>query len=716
MEYPNNTSLPDSIKKVDLKPHNLKTYTEAVGQLSLYNKTAIVQPTGTGKSYIMMKIMQDFYNCVKIIIGPSSTALDLLRDKPEWVSYNTVVTTYNNLDNVIEQLKMAYPPIDVKLIVLDELHRAGAETWNKSVLELLNMYKESAVIGLTATPIRFLDHKRDMVSELFSGISAGNMTLQKAIDSGILPSFDYVLAMFDIEEDINNQMKKLNKRKATKNEQTEEIEAKVVSGKQILESYKNEWNRDTEIISLMKEYIGEFTDKNYKHLVFVPTIEAANVFEKDIRNWFENIYNEQGIQVNVYTMHSGNMNSQYEFEQFKQEKGAGYIDVLISINMASSSFHIPNTKSVTMLRYTSSPNLFLQLIGRALASGGENPIIFDLVGNVEAANSIRAFLYDLESKVNKGASELDSEYITKAYKGIFRTYKDRTKRFKSVMSNVDRLIANKWYVNMYKLLDLVKSDDGLGSMNSIVDLELRKWALSEQKKFINETLTDDKTEKFNELGKLAYLTPGFETYGIEWLELVDSINNKENTDEAMKIMLTFRLYCGLLPKELEKYIRDVGLDIELNEAWFKDMCYRCSKPTTDKFYALLNTITNSKEIRVLSSNEQFKTEVYLDTIKSIVNLKEQFNNYVNTGENPESSIKSVLVHLLNKYWTIHLSDINSKIETDLGTLRTHISICNCKIGECSDYDKEVLNRILSAPDTFRPISTNTLLKLTGFTA
>ena len=59
--------------------------------------------------------------------------------------------------------------INPDYIVLDEFHRCGAEMWGQGVQNLLDIYPEVPVLGLSATAIRYLDNRRDMSDELFDG-------------------------------------------------------------------------------------------------------------------------------------------------------------------------------------------------------------------------------------------------------------------------------------------------------------------------------------------------------------------------------------------------------------------------------------------------------------------------------------------------------------------------------------------------------------------
>ena len=62
-------------------------------------------------------------------------------------------------------------------IILDEFHRCGAKAWGQGAANLLKVYPQAMVLGLSATAIRYLDNQRDMSDELFDGNIASEMTL-----------------------------------------------------------------------------------------------------------------------------------------------------------------------------------------------------------------------------------------------------------------------------------------------------------------------------------------------------------------------------------------------------------------------------------------------------------------------------------------------------------------------------------------------------------
>ena len=100
----------------------------------------------------------------------------------------------NMSDGIMKALQADY-------ILLDEMHRALAKEWSKGINVLLNMYPNAKVLGLSATPIRYLDRCRNVAEELFGGNLACDMSLSQAILDGILPMARYVCGVYSYEKD-----------------------------------------------------------------------------------------------------------------------------------------------------------------------------------------------------------------------------------------------------------------------------------------------------------------------------------------------------------------------------------------------------------------------------------------------------------------------------------------------------------------------------------
>ena len=94
----------EGVNKVALRlfEHNEKAYHAAVRMMEQYGKAAIVHPTGTGKSYIAFKLIEDNPEKVVIWLSPSEyifkTQLESLkRNDPDFPLANVLFYTYAKL-------------------------------------------------------------------------------------------------------------------------------------------------------------------------------------------------------------------------------------------------------------------------------------------------------------------------------------------------------------------------------------------------------------------------------------------------------------------------------------------------------------------------------------------------------------------------------------------------------------------------------------------
>lgn len=156
--------------KIELFEHNQTAYHAALGMMRTAGKAAVIHPTGTGKSFIGFKLCEDFPEKTVCWLSPSEnifrTQIENLTASGAMKPGNVRFFTYAKLMSMPEsELRDICPDY----IVLDEFHRCGANSWGHGVGNLLAMYSDAPVLGLSATAIRYLDNQRDMSDELFDG-------------------------------------------------------------------------------------------------------------------------------------------------------------------------------------------------------------------------------------------------------------------------------------------------------------------------------------------------------------------------------------------------------------------------------------------------------------------------------------------------------------------------------------------------------------------
>jgi len=365
---------------IDLLEHNRQTYKRVQALWKQTKEVAVVQATGTGKSYLIASILNDFKKDRKLIIAPSKYILHQLRDKFGFNDAHTLYFTYSKLYRLNQKEIKELKP---KLIVLDEYHRAGAEEWGKGVNNILKQYPKAYKFGTTATPIRHLDDARDMSKELFRSNLANDMNLAQAIAKGILPAPKYVSALYTLENIVDDFTHKIAGSKRYK------------GNKQILYTKLNEIKLDFQKSRGIPIILKKHLNKSYKKLViFLKNYKHLLQMEPEIKNWFL----QSGVfeSVNTYRVVTAEPHREQSFQAFKEHKTGKEIDLLLSVDMFNEGLHIPGVDGVILLRETESPNIFYQQIGRCLITTYENrPVIFDFVNNFKSVHA-DDFLKDLE--------------------------------------------------------------------------------------------------------------------------------------------------------------------------------------------------------------------------------------------------------------------------------------------------------------------------------
>lgn len=179
---------------INLPKYNQTVYAELLQAMVWNNKCALCAATGTGKSYIAAKFVQE------AVIEQDTLILVPFRASAKiWNTLLPQATTMTYQGLLYNRPELA----KYKLIICDEMHHLGADEWGKVFNELMENY-HGKLLGLTATPIRFLDGNRNIAKEFFDGNDIQGVQLSEAIQKKILPTFEYVTALYDLPESKGN--------------------------------------------------------------------------------------------------------------------------------------------------------------------------------------------------------------------------------------------------------------------------------------------------------------------------------------------------------------------------------------------------------------------------------------------------------------------------------------------------------------------------------
>ena len=370
--------------------HNEKAYHAAVRMMEQYGKAAIVHPTGTGKSYIAFKLIEDNPEKVVIWLSPSEyifkTQLESLkRNDPDFPLANVLFYTYAKLmcctQAQLEKIAAQKPAY----IILDEFHRAGAECWGESTVALLKLCPEAKLLGLTATNIRYLDNNRDMAEELFDGHTASDMTLGEAVVRGILPAPKYVTTVYQYQKALAKYQARVD------NLRTPGIQD---ANQKYLDALRRALEQAD---GLDRVFAHHITNKSGKYIVFCANKEHMDEMVSHVPEWFAGV----NPDVVVYEAYSDDPNTDKAFADFKTDT-SDRLKLLFCIDMLNEGVHVEGISGVILFRPTISPIIYKQQIGRALTAGDTAaPLILDVVNNFEGLTSISGLQGEMQEAVHR---------------------------------------------------------------------------------------------------------------------------------------------------------------------------------------------------------------------------------------------------------------------------------------------------------------------------
>lgn len=363
----------EKMPKIELYPHNQAALNHLEEALKYTRRAAVIQPTGTGKSFVALAFIERRPNNSFLYLAPSTHIFNQLKHHAGHtdVLLHTTMMTYQKLCLLHED---ELGKLEPDYIILDEFHRCGADDWGSAVDHLLALYVECFLIGFTATPVRYLDKAgtRDMSEELFHGSIASYYTLQDAINDKVLPVPHYVLGDILMNERVSSLETALT--------QVASYGRARTAGYSLLESLKRNMAEAQGIDEIFKCHMP---NRFAKLIVFCRNLEHIAQCREDMHRWLG-----PGKKIREYVCRSDEKAADIELNAFAGDNERNAIRLLYCVDMLNEGIHIKDVDGVVMLRPTISPIVYLQQIGRCLAcssDGSTSPVIFDLVNNYESA-------------------------------------------------------------------------------------------------------------------------------------------------------------------------------------------------------------------------------------------------------------------------------------------------------------------------------------------
>ena len=361
-----------SNKALNLYEHNEETSSKVFDAFNKDEKrVAIVQATGTGKSYVALNLLLKYKDKKALYIVPSNAIIEHLK---EIISKNnlSIEKDFPNLEfrtyqSLINLSREELSKLKVDLLVTDELHHLGAPVWGKRINDIVETHPDMLLFGMTAYTVRdrATSYERDMTNpetdELFSGKVVSYYDLCDAMIDGVLPKPIYKAAYINLESLAEELEKYLDDPKLSKKDYLE--------CKKLIEDAKRQITKAPGI----KEMVRKNIKPNGKYIYFCPPLSEENKNDIDtimteVREWFSD-YDVEFYKTTSKDKEQGKQNRDafYSNVDLKGNSTKHKLRIMFAINQYNEGVHAPGVDGVILGRSTSSDIVFFEQIGRALS-------------------------------------------------------------------------------------------------------------------------------------------------------------------------------------------------------------------------------------------------------------------------------------------------------------------------------------------------------------
>lgn len=526
-------------KLIRLLPHNQEIYNEITNEMQHNLKGYVVQPTGTGKSYLIGKYIQDHIDEKMILVAPNKIIIDSVKSITGKLPANVIFQTYQYLSRNIDRTKIIANGI--KHILIDEFHHAGAFTWSKAIHELMLNADNPHVLGFSATPERDNDDI-DVASMFFGNNCIHSLSLFECWDKSILPmpklvqSFvevDYMLSK--IEDELSAKYSKQHNTLKKIHKQVQDIKSKYIS------------------IASLETVIKDFIPQDTKRvIVFVPNIDSINSQMETLSVCLKNA----GFFPTCFQVHSkqSEKENRKQLAEFKESHDG--VNLMFSVDKLIEGIHMEDVDALILLRSTESVRIALQQLGRCLSSGKRRtPVVLDLVNNYKAGNIFGMSIH------NGVCSDVEAEVMAKQlnilgnYAEIKQAIADLYSKFNTWDDNFSALLEKKRALGR-----IPKFSDSIGN--------LYQWWISQKKEYRDGKMPQEHIEKFQNNG---FILDRWD-YMFERLKSFMEVNKRIPNRKDGELGIWRNKQCqnyrdGILTPTHASKLQSIGIKLKIKKEW-----------------------------------------------------------------------------------------------------------------------------------------------------
>lgn len=357
-EFTKKTKVP-SLSQYKLKPNKMQV--AAIQNLKKLrengeDKGLLISATGTGKTYLSAfeireynpnralflvhreQIAKQALKSFQNVFGDTKS-MGILSGTSKETNKDFIFSTVQTLSK--DDILNSFDKTTFDYIVIDEVHKAGAKTYQK----IVNYFTPKFLLGMTATPERSDDFD---IFKMFNYNIAYEIRLNQALEEDLLCPFHY-FGISDIEIDGITLDEESDFRYLVNEERVNHIIEKI-------------------------NFYGYSGDR-VKGLIFCSNKNEAHELS--------NLFNKRGY--NTVALSGDNSQSEREnaISRLEQDDLNNHLDYIFTVDIFNEGVDIPAVNQVIMLRPTQSAIVFVQQIGRGLRKNDDKEyvVILDFIGN-----------------------------------------------------------------------------------------------------------------------------------------------------------------------------------------------------------------------------------------------------------------------------------------------------------------------------------------------
>ena len=417
---------------IQLLEHNQKTFNEVLNFIDKEQNCCVVNPCGSGKTYIMAALIEHFYDKKFLIITKQANARDYYNNK-EVVFNRTDIITYNTLWNSYKNKRIKEFKYD--FVIVDEAHYSGANKWSIAI-DYLKENTNALIVGFTATPQRFEQQgtESNIIEEFFDNHVAGNFTSVELQKKGVFIEPECIVSYHNLNHEIDTLIER-----ATDSDLSE---SRIESLINRLNNIRKKWEEESCPSIIIGKHLSSYLykDKCNRILVYSSGVEMLHENIKEIQDIFNERFSSLNIKYYEYTYKT----SDEEYKNFLEEDNETDIKVLFSIDKIMETIHIDDLSIVIMLRPSISDRIIKQQYGRVNNINNKNrSLILDFVGNIDRLGIYRVPMNSNGTEIRIRKTDIfniNINYI-REYKSIFDSIdkqlnRDNIYEYKGITGNI----------------------------------------------------------------------------------------------------------------------------------------------------------------------------------------------------------------------------------------------------------------------------------------